>query len=805
MPSRNASVTARLCKLLCLCSKSGDGDEVIAFNWSQSGLGNQSGVQDKRDDIPQDTVITEPLLSHSASPTILGQDPTEKCPRFGGLQPERGTYSHGGNSHSSRKQSTILCFSKRSPRPNQVDLCPRSWFGLKDKKGGRSGNVHDNHDQNQEEENEDDLATTVCDIIWRSIFFLTCFPLCYPCYICRTLRRMSKTSYSEYDFLALCKQRRPRAAPFQSPLVYQAQDQMGRTMMRQVCQAKKPLKTKVEIETDPSSEARLESIQEELPTATKVIQVNVILLHSKTSCLLHRHLSTKLPNFNSVRKSTSFPVRESASGTTSPSLTETDGGMFHMVQSAPESLLKGREGSFLSVPRPQKRQSENQGGRKSKPKLDKLLDENGTTFSEGDDFHTTAGQNGGGIVIHFSTHGKLDPVLEEERAPGTLARPIEGDQVDATRRSSSSSNSELFHDCLETIPISAEVQRPTIVISNSLVAVEADEAAGKPQMRPIAEEAAKKRKSSSVAVRSWQKLRGTIRSASTIRASSGAKEESGRLSCPGEMSEPIADEKESESLSNSGSDPVVFRSGPSGARARKAGTSKPSSHDMEAGRTELIKDLGFQLSFGIFDEASVSQWKGCDLRLANEIPNMDLIVLPVRQNHLSELNEVLNTESGVMSYVGKFWLGFYPLLLIELQPDTNSTNSEGEKEPTQSELSHDSDSDAEYSRTLNRINHLFGDIHHIKIVESELGDNIEWITECMARLFIHARLYQCSRFYGEGLHKLERCPGGCELKKIRSRKRGLVRQNAFGRPVRFSYKRVPKSPTEASTRISSPY
>jgi hypothetical protein len=48
-------------------------------------------------------------------------------------------------------------------------------------------------------------------------------------------------------------------------------------------------------------------------------------------------------------------------------------------------------------------------------------------------------------------------------------------------------------------------------------------------------------------------------------------------------------------------------------------------------RTELVGDLGYQLTFSIFDEASVSEWKGRDLRLANELPNMDLIVLPVRQ------------------------------------------------------------------------------------------------------------------------------------------------------------------------------
>ena len=41
---------------------------------------------------------------------------------------------------------------------------------------------------------------------------------------------------------------------------------------------------------------------------------------------------------------------------------------------------------------------------------------------------------------------------------------------------------------------------------------------------------------------------------------------------------------------------------------------------------------------------------------------------------------------------------------------------------------------------------VFGDVHHIRIAEGDVGDSVEWITECLARLFIHSRLYQCSRY-----------------------------------------------------------
>ena len=45
----------------------------------------------------------------------------------------------------------------------------------------------------------------------------------------------------------------------------------------------------------------------------------------------------------------------------------------------------------------------------------------------------------------------------------------------------------------------------------------------------------------------------------------------------------------------------------------------------------MVGDLGYQLTFSYFDEASVSEWRGLDLRLASDLPNIDLVVLPVRK------------------------------------------------------------------------------------------------------------------------------------------------------------------------------
>lgn len=51
-------------------------------------------------------------------------------------------------------------------------------------------------------------------------------------------------------------------------------------------------------------------------------------------------------------------------------------------------------------------------------------------------------------------------------------------------------------------------------------------------------------------------------------------------------------------------------------------------------RTELVKDLDCQVAFNMFDEASLADWRGRDLREAHRIPNFDILVVAVRKVHL---------------------------------------------------------------------------------------------------------------------------------------------------------------------------
>ena len=81
----------------------------------------------------------------------------------------------------------------------------------------------------------------------------------------------------------------------------------------------------------------------------------------------------------------------------------------------------------------------------------------------------------------------------------------------------------------------------------------------------------------------------------------------------------------------------------------------------------------------------------------------------------------------------------------------------------------------EYTQRLKQFRQLFGDVHQIGVFEDRLSRDSDWILECMARLFVHSRLFQCPRFYGgaavRNLHGADKCPGGCELRKRRPRDR----------------------------------
>ena len=55
------------------------------------------------------------------------------------------------------------------------------------------------------------------------------------------------------------------------------------------------------------------------------------------------------------------------------------------------------------------------------------------------------------------------------------------------------------------------------------------------------------------------------------------------------------------------------------------------------------------------------------------------MVIYFGQNDVADLNTVMNTSAGMMSYFAKFWRGFYPLLIVELMDRTGSIEVKNEK------------------------------------------------------------------------------------------------------------------------------
>ena len=94
----------------------------------------------------------------------------------------------------------------------------------------------------------------------------------------------------------------------------------------------------------------------------------------------------------------------------------------------------------------------------------------------------------------------------------------------------------------------------------------------------------------------------------------------------------------------------------------------------------------------------------------------------------------------------------------------------------------------EYGHKLEKVCKFFGDVHHIKIFEDTLDDQLDWIDECLARLFIHSRIFLCSRFFGNVLIRFEKCPGGCGLRKRKNRTK-LSRQRAKMNRFKSLYRR----------------
>ena len=67
-----------------------------------------------------------------------------------------------------------------------MDLCPRPWWDLVWY-----------YDEGVGHPVEKARMRPIADVVWRLIFYVTCLPLCYPCYLTRTLRKRTNDELRE--------------------------------------------------------------------------------------------------------------------------------------------------------------------------------------------------------------------------------------------------------------------------------------------------------------------------------------------------------------------------------------------------------------------------------------------------------------------------------------------------------------------------------------------------------------------------------------------------------------------------------
>ncbi len=179
-------------------------EEMVPLN----GVGTLSSHENK-----VDTVVTQQPRHHSAN----------SGPTFTPRPSERRVFLC-----CSASTSSILA-------SDQVDLCPKFWFT--------------------------DLKT--CSkpqrFLWRFCFLVTCLPLCYPCYLSRSLRRRQKQRPKYWASNEQVNETSP-------------QDRNNTILHRQV--------TMRDQHQDESAEP-------------SVITINVILLRSPASRILHRYLKSE--------------------------------------------------------------------------------------------------------------------------------------------------------------------------------------------------------------------------------------------------------------------------------------------------------------------------------------------------------------------------------------------------------------------------------------------------------------------------------------------------------------------------------
>ena len=127
------------------------------------------------------------------------------------------------------------------------------------------------------------------------------------------------------------------------------------------------------------------------------------------------------------------------------------------------------------------------------------------------------------------------------------------------------------------------------------------------------------------------------------------------------------------------------------------------------------------------------------------------ILIAVYSDH-DELGKVLQQSGGVMGYVRKYWMGFFPLLLIHLT------------KPSTCEPVNELDSCL--------LANQFSFTH--RVIIQDISSDTNFLLQSIARFHLHVHQLQCSRLAlvqrGSLIHSLSnpgwKCPGLCKLQTV---------------------------------------
>ena len=90
----------------------------------------------------------------------------------------------------------FLCCASQKIREDQIDFCPKFWFREFSNKSSNNSRKNNNNS------NKCSCRKRVQTVIWRICFLLTCLPMCYPCYLSRSIRRRKRQKIISSDMVS---------------------------------------------------------------------------------------------------------------------------------------------------------------------------------------------------------------------------------------------------------------------------------------------------------------------------------------------------------------------------------------------------------------------------------------------------------------------------------------------------------------------------------------------------------------------------------------------------------------------------